>query len=184
MLTESITESPGHLITIGVLLTCFSTLLWFMTRKRIFAFLALLLAIGTISIIFIERAIITDREQLTIDIFDLAEYVANGDADGVASHVAPEKTNFVKRIRDEMSRINLSECRLTGFNEKTINGHPPDNAFFDFVVWASGSGHGQSGTGAVRVALEFEKRGDKWLIVAYDYVPANVNSNRDWSMKR
>jgi len=184
MLTEAITESPGHLITIGVLLTCFAALLWFMTQKRILAFLALLLAIGTISIIVIERSIITDREQITENIFELADYVANGDADGVASHVAPEKTNFIKRIRDEMSRINLSECRLTGFNEETVSGHPPDNAFFDFVVWASGNGHGHKGTGAVRVALEFEKRDGKWLIVAYDYVPSNVANNRKWSMKR
>ena len=78
MLTESITESPGHLITIGVLLTCFASLLWFMLRKRILAFFAFLLLIGTISIIVIERSIITDREQLTENIYELAEFVADG----------------------------------------------------------------------------------------------------------
>lgn len=183
MIEEWFTESPGHPITIGILLTAFAAMIWFMVRKRILLFLAVLMAIATIAIIVVERAIVTDREQITETIFDLADYVADGDADSVISHVA-EKPNFIARIRHEMKRYDINTCRLLDFNEKSVEGNPVNKAFFDFVVYANGTnvaaGFGRQAS--VRVALEFEKQGDEWKIVAYDYIPAP--QNRNWNMKR
>ena len=89
MIEEWFTESPGHPVTIGILLTAFAAMLWFMLRKRSLLFLAALLAIATLSVIIVERAIVTDREQITETIFDLADYVAAGDRDSIISHVDP-----------------------------------------------------------------------------------------------
>ena len=139
MIEEWFTESPGHPVTIGILLTAFAAMLWFMLRKRSLLFLAALLAIATLSVIIVERAIVTDREQITETIFDLADYVAAGDRDSIISHVDPDKPDFIARIRREMKRIDISTCRLLDFNEKSVEGDPPNKAFFDFVVYANGT---------------------------------------------
>ena len=173
------TEDPTHPIIIGTLITFVLSAIWFMARKRILFFLALIALVSTISIVFVERAIVTDREQITAMIFELAHHVSNNDADSIVQHIDPVKVGLQQQVRRDMQRYRFGRCRLLGFNEKSINGDPANSAFFDFAAYASELKTGQQGS--ARVALEFKKSQGNWQIVGYDYMPSN--SQRAWQMK-
>ena len=174
-------EDPLPVILWGLLLTAIEGALWFMLRRKWLLILAIVIFALTLGCVITERVIVTDREQIAEAIFDMAECVRTNDTEGIIQHVQPTKASFIDRIRNEMANYDFSVCHIMGFNEQTIEGNPHKSATFEFVVWAEGNQlrNPLSFKGNVRVTLEFEKHGDKWYVVGYDYVyPANSQQGR------
>lgn len=181
MIETWLTENPLQPVLWGILLSGIAGAFWFMLRKRALLLLAFLIFMLTIGCVITERLIVTDKEQITEAIFDMADAVKINNADGVIKYVNPTNPGLAQRIRDNMAKYRFTSCYVIGFNEQTFTEEPADSAMFEFIVWANveeAVPGGVRGESNVRVTLEFEKSDGQWYVKGYDYAQANSQRAR------
>ena len=168
---EWLTESPVHSIMIGILLTSFFTLMWFITRRLFFLGFAGLALAAMITAVVAGQLIDTDREQLKQNVFQVADAVQSNNVRGVVDFVSPQARNTILRIQYEMPNYDFRKCRVIGFNYVDVpEESSPLQATVDFVVGFDVDAtrtYDYNGSGTRRVTLTFEKQGDSWKIIDY-----------------
>ena len=170
---EWLTETPLYTIMIGSLITGFFALVWFISHKRVFFAFAAMTVIGMIAGVVTEQWIITDREQLRENIFQLAEAVESNQVADVIKHVSQNSPGTIRRIQNEMPDYDFRKCRIIGFNYIDLpKSKNPVQASVDFVVRFNVDAtrrHGYDGSGIRRITLTFEKQGGLWKVVDYHH---------------
>ncbi len=169
---EWLTEGPTYSIMLGLLLTSFFALMWFIFRKRILLSLPVLAFLTMIAAIVAGQWIVTDREQLKQNIFDLAKAVQANDVSTVLQFVSQQVPNTRTRIENEMPNYDFRKCRVIGFNYVEISEDSNEEATVNFVVGFNVDAtqtYGYDGSGTRRVTLTFKKEGDHWKIIDYQH---------------
>lgn len=169
---EWFTESPMHSIMIGILLTSAFLLTWFISKRRLFLGFAALAFASMIGAVVTGQMIVTDREQLKQNIFELAAAVQSNDVPGVLRFVSPDKRNTIQRVKTEMPDYDFRKCRVIGFNEVKFPENSTTRATIDFIVGFDVDATRRfdyNGSGTRRVTLTFEKQGESWLITDYQH---------------
>lgn len=170
---EWLTESPVHSIMIGILLTSFFTLMWFISRRRLFLGFSGLAFATMVTAVVAGQLIVTEREQLKRDVFQLAQAVQSNNLNGVVSFVSPDAPNTIRRIQYEMPNYVFRKCRIIGFNYVDVPEEGrPRRASVNFVVGFDVDAtrtYDYNGSGTRRVTLTFEKQGDSWKITDYHH---------------
>ncbi|MCH2182906.1 MAG: hypothetical protein MK108_12955 [Mariniblastus sp.] len=161
-----------HSIMIGILLISAFLLTWFISRWKLFIGFAALALVAMVGAIVAEQMIVTDREQLRQDVFDLAAAVQSNDVQGVVRFVSPQSPHTIRRVQAEMPDYDFRKCRVIGFNTIELPEGSTTRATVDFVVGFDVDATrtlDYNGSGTRRVTLTFEKQGDSWKITNYQH---------------
>ncbi len=107
-----LTEDPLPLLLIGALSTAILASGWLYTGSR-WLLAAAITAIGlTVAAVLVERWIVTDREQVTATLYEIAAAVERNDIDGALQYAYSR----APRIREQAN----TELRLYRFSEVNI----------------------------------------------------------------
>ena len=164
------TEEPLIPLVTGVLLFIVFAIFAVMSRERVMVYCLAVIALVTIAIVTCEALIVTEKEQLTEEVYQLAFAVQRNDVERVVASVDPNLPDVIKRVQAEMPRYRFDTCRLMGITDYKSTGQNPDSAEIEFTVtFRLQMGDDPTAlTGQRRVRLNFRKDSNgKWKITDY-----------------
>lgn len=174
MLPTMFTENPMSSIIAGLFFTGAFAAFGFMLQKRSLYVLSGLAFAVMIGLVYLERSIVTDNEQLRSNLYRLADMVSKNDLAGAKRYFSAKMTATVNRMETEMPEYKFRACRITGIRPFVFDSETqPTKATVDFTVFVnvdasirfSYDGPAQRG-----VVLKFEKEADgQWRIVDYNH---------------
>ena len=167
VMTYWLTEDAFMPMLIGIFMATILLLMAWSARNKIVFFAALLVAALTAGVVVTEAAIVTDREQVTDLVYELARHVRANDADEIARHISPDAPEIATRMRGQMERFEVLSCSIAGVNDFSAED---GKATIDFVAWGQGKVRrgGFESAANPRVELELQKQPDEsWKIIGY-----------------
>ena len=167
-----LTEDPLIPLLTGAFLTVAFLAFAMASRERSMWLLSAVCLIGTISIGVIETVIVTEREEATEMVYQLAFRVQQNDVDGVVRACHPDFPENANRVKAEMPRYDFSTCRMTGVTEFEKLSQDPGRCkiVFNvaFRVAVGGAPEKLAGQRRVRLTLQRDGRND-WKITDYEH---------------
>jgi hypothetical protein len=170
-----LTENAFHPMMFGIVVTFACGSLWFILRKRLLLIIALIALFCTIAVVVTEQAIVTDSEQLVIEVNRIANAISDNDMAEVLSCINPANSQIVSEVKGQMPRIDFKSVSVFGLTPPQVNSDtepPTAKVSFTSRISADGSSSrfGVSGTGVVRVNLDYIKTpAGQWQINSYNY---------------
>ena len=176
-MTYWLTENSTVPMITGAILVIILLLMAFTGRDRLLALAAIVIGTLTVSIVVCEQIIVTDQEQITADLYLLADYVSNNDTDAILEHISQKQPETAANAIRDMDRVVFETCRLLGTNY--FKGPDSGNmqAEIRFVVVATGmlKQGGYGGTGNFKITLKMEEESEgTWKILTYNHEPAQA----------
>jgi hypothetical protein len=161
-------ESPWPAIIGGVLAEIGLAFVFFSTgRAKVALAMAAVAAIAA-GFVLLAWLVVTDREQIRLDVFDAASAIEKGNVDGVLRHISPS----AKGVQDQARRVtgmHLREVRVADDLKIDVRSDvDPKQAKVDGVVSVGVSGS-MKGVWPVRVTLFMRKDGEQWVIYVCEY---------------
>ncbi len=171
-----LTENAFHPMMIGLLSAISFGIAWYFYGKRVLLFITLLIIALTIGIVVTEQMIVTDREQLTSDIFDVAEALERDDVDGVLAFISESNPALRQEVKDRMPLIEFEFVGISSLKEPEIDlESKPPVAKLKFVTRVDANAmrdprFSAQGSGVSSVTLNYQKDNDgNWRITNYGY---------------
>ncbi|MEL7499699.1 MAG: hypothetical protein AAFN77_19000 [Planctomycetota bacterium] len=136
------------------------------------------IALVTIAIVLCEAAIVTDKEEITEEVYQLAFHVQRNDLNSVLEKVDPNDESVSDKIKQEMPRYDFDTCRLMGITDFVKTGEYTAEVEFTVGVQVRVNQMPETLSGQRRVRL-FYKRNPfgKWKVV--DYYHSDPRSSID-----
>ena len=166
-------ERPFPIIVIGGICLALLTAALVQTGKRWLMVALAMVALLTGGLVFLERAIVTDREQVEAVLFDIADALEKNDVDTVVSHISSNCQELQNEAGAVMGSVTISAVRIKN-NLKIVveEDRDPPLAVAEFNVVIEGSDRaGFAGQLAYRrffqVTFRLEEDG-QWRIVGYE----------------
>lgn len=165
-------EDPTLLIAAGVLL---EVLLAVALVKSGRAMLMLVMA-GVLALmlggVFIERMVVTEREQIEATLEGVSQALEANDVEGVLAWIDADALALRSEVRLTVPPAHISEVRLFDLQINVNHYVTPPTAQADFTGRIRGTYRGQgraSGDGMVlrRLTVDFRPQGDRWVITGY-----------------
>jgi hypothetical protein len=130
------------------------------------------LAIG--GMLVLERAIVTESEQIRITFDDICAQVVAGNLDGVLAHIDPSADKVRQMVTDAMRRAKFREAKVHSdlsirFSEQGTTPYALAN-FTGSVKLNTGSQSVGHDVFLDRFKVGLLKRGDRWLVVDLERV--------------
>lgn len=172
---ESITEDcTFHLIT-GILASIFLGSLYLNTRNNFILYAVIGIVIVTTTIFVTEQMIVTDRERLTKEIYELADAVENNHQARVLQSVDKSMETTIKRIESEMPMYKFELCNISAGPTVTFMQDNSSKAKVEFTVFVRVGGR-EFGQGQRAVELSYQKNeSDQWKITNYRHFDPREN---------
>ena len=172
---EWFTEDSFVPMVVGGLLTLAFLGLAFYFYDRTMLLVAIVIAILTTLTVVVEKMIVTDKEQLTAVVKNLATAVERNEIAQVLRYVSDSREDVKARIQAEMPQYQFKSCRILKVVDFEIESNRR-RAKIVFVAFATGS-HPSYGTGNAhrRVTLMFEKDpNEQWKFYDYSHEAATA----------
>ncbi|MAI74526.1 MAG: hypothetical protein CMM01_27020 [Rhodopirellula sp.] len=123
---------------------------------------------------FIANQVETDREQIQVLIYTLADAVERNDHDSAVTVIADPELEA--RARIELQNWTFGLAKVTQINKiRVIEDTYPPQADIEMMVKVKVSGKGTNAIQNVQIPrkllLTMEKAGDDWLITEYQHLP-------------
>ena len=167
-----ITENPMIPLITGGLLAAVFFMMWVSSREKLMLFLSLGIVAGMGLLLALEAVIVTDREELTELVYQLAFEVQENDMNQVLSYVDSNRDEIVRRVRNEMPRYDFDTCRMTGVTSfESLGGNPERcELVFNVSVRVAIGNSPEKLPGQRRVRLLFERdQNGEWKIIDYEH---------------
>ena len=142
------------------------------TREKSMFYACGLIALVTLVFVTVEQIVVTDRESIEEEVYQLAFHVQRNDMENVIRSVEPNDTETINRIRGEMPRYDFEMCRLMGITDFKSTGTDPATAEVEFTVAVQVRLDQTPDllSGQRRVRLFYEKNAEgKWKITDYHH---------------
>lgn len=152
---EWFTEDSTLPMVAGTILTIVFFGFWVMSRESIMAKLAIAIALISASIVTIESLVVTDREELSEIVMQLAPMAKNKDIAGILSHVDPNNERLMADIRSKLDKAHFDSCHIFGFKDFAQDESGASD--ITFVASARGSYQGYRGFTQQEIKLRFER---------------------------
>ena len=165
-------ESPLPALLGGGMLTVLLISGWVQTARTWPLFVAAGVLLVTISLVILERAVETDREQVTRTLEQIVQVVEDNNLQGLLDQIHPRKEDILARARREFPNYKFGKISIRPNLEVTTRDGEPAKAHATFNVVADGSiTNMRMEQGTVRrwVEVDFEQHQGKWLVVGYDH---------------
>jgi NTP pyrophosphatase (non-canonical NTP hydrolase) len=126
-------EAIFPLITGGILSLVF-IILAYTSREKNMLFVGLIIAALAGGVFVCEQLIVTEKEEITAVVYELAEAVRNNDTAGVVKHISPTRADTIARAEGEMPRYLFDICRLAGITKYEDDATNPKAKKITFTV--------------------------------------------------
>ena len=157
----------------GVIMVIILLGLAFSAREKTMVYLAIVIGVLTAGTVACERFIVTDREEVTARVYDLAEAVQANDKSRVLEFVSNSRQDTIGRVNGEMPRYDFDTCRLVGVNyyePKEDDANQRAEICFVVSVRVRLNQNPELLWGQRKVTLHFEKEADgKWRVIDYSH---------------
>ena len=167
------TEDAIFPMVTGAILVIIFIALAISSREKIMLYVAFGITAMVVFTVVCEHLIVTQKEEITETVYDLAEMVEANDVAGVAGFVSKSRPDTIDRINREMPGYDFDTCRFIGTNyfEPDENSNAKATICFTVTFRVSLVNQGQDSIpGQRRVTLDFEKDEDgKWRIIDYEH---------------
>jgi hypothetical protein len=176
---EFIAETPFHSIMIGLIATFAFGLIWLMSKRNLFAVLAILSFLLMTAAIIVERVLVTDQEKISQTLDELADAVRSNNEAELLLWISDRAPEVEQTARGHLKRFEIDYCSITWKELAAINGNanPPeaDVRFSAFVRAQERSEGGLEGGDVIGIKLRMQKESDgEWRVVDYAlYNPRN-----------
>ena len=162
----------------GMILAVIFFLLFVSSRNKVMLYLSVGIALVAGAIFACEQLVVTDREQITAIVSDLATQVEDNNVKGVVKWLSPKHQKTIDRASSEMPRYNFDTCKLSGINGFEDDETNPNLKKISFVVFfrASTAKGKEKIPGQEEVTLTFEKdSAGEWKVIDYSHRRPNRN---------
>lgn len=160
-------ENPWPAIVIGGIVEAILIGMLFVTgRLRTVVWMAVAAAIAG-GFVLLEHFVVTDREQIETNLFEIAAAIERGDAQTVVGHISPSATRTIDRARFAVS-LRPAEVRISSDLKIVVRDEfDPPEADATGTVTVVGSRR-YAGAVPVQVAVYFRKVDGVWLISGHE----------------
>jgi len=110
----------------GAILTIIFIAFWVHSRENAMLKIAIGVAVITAAIVTCEQMVVTQREEVTDQIYALADSVQRNDFDATMGFFSDDHAETRQRADAEMPRYDFQNCRVSGFfNFNLLQSKPP-----------------------------------------------------------
>jgi hypothetical protein len=164
---QNFTEDPTFVIICGTIISLAVLIAVIKTGRAIFI-VWFLLALGiTVGLVFVERAIVTDREKIEAVLADGADALSKNNIPRAISLISPSQAKIAASVQNQTKRIKFSECYILTQNIELEKLNPPSHG--TAVITGKIAVEGAFPySGPIKVRLNFVREGEKWLIEDYE----------------
>ena len=176
---EFIAETPFHSIMIGLIATFAFGLIWLMSKRNLFAVLAVLAFLLMTAAIIVERVLVTDQEKISQTLDQLADAVRSNNEAELLLWISDRAPEVEQAARGHLKRFEIDYCSITWKELAAINSNsnPPEAnvRFSAFIRAQERSEGGLEGGDVIGIKLRMKKESDgEWRVVDYAlYNPRN-----------
>jgi hypothetical protein len=164
---SNFTEDPTFVIICGTIISLALLIALIKTGRVLFIAWLVLAVVITVGLVFLERAIVTDREKIEIVLAEGADALSKNNIPRAVSLVSPSQAKIVASIQNQTKRIKFSECFIITQNIELEKLNPPSHG--TAVITGKISVEGAFPySGPIKVKLNFVREGEKWLIEDYE----------------
>jgi|688.fasta_scaffold1047756_1 hypothetical protein len=169
---DFIAETPFHSIMIGLIATFAFGLIWLMSKRNLFAVLALLSFLLMSAAIIVERVLVTDQEKISQTLDRLADAVRKNNEAELLLWISDRAPEVKESARGHLRRFEIDYCSITWKEPAAIKGNanPPeaDVRFSAFIRAQERSEGGLEGGDVIGIKLRMQKESDgEWRVVDY-----------------
>ena len=116
-------EQPWIVGTIGSILTVASVFGWLQTGNRWAAYSAIGFALITVLMVLMNLWVVTDREEVTVWLFQIASEVENNETPKVMARISHDATDRVRDAAAKLPRIKFLNARITKIHKVEIQSN-------------------------------------------------------------
>lgn len=176
---EWFTENSFIPLVTGIALVFVSIAMAVGTGERVMYRAAAVIFFLTLAIVVTEQLIVTEKEEVTEEVYQLAFHVRQNRMNEVLRKIHPDATDLISEVNSQMPRLEFDTCRIlkiTGFRARTEND---DEAVVEFTsaLRASIDGSGKMpGLRRVKLGLRKDEHGE-WLVTRLQHENPNRGIN-------
>jgi hypothetical protein len=168
-----ILEDPLYVVVLGIIATIVFGFGFLQTNFRPLAYAAGGAVILTVILVYVERVVVTDFEELEAALHEMAHDAENNDLAAILDHIHPSARAVRQRAEREFplyefSRVDIKRNLKIQFVD---DGHRRATASFNVVVEGTFRQYEQFGKAAEFVELELRKDDDRWQVTDYHHFP-------------
>jgi hypothetical protein len=162
-------EESLYVLLLGIPLTAAAAIAWVKITHQALLWVAVLMLLLTIAGVAIEQLVVTDREQITFQLEQIAADVQNGDISTILAHVHADAPETRAMAESNLKHYNVRAVRITKIHEILVyrDRHPAEAEIKLNAVVDVDQNHGPF---AFTVTLRLD--GNRWKIIDYTYADA------------
>ncbi len=171
-MTSWLTENSTVPMIAGAILTLIFIAFWVHSREKAMLKVAIGVAVITAAIVTCEQMVVTQREEVTDQIYALANSVQRNDFDATMEFFSVDHAETRRRAEAEMPRYDFQNCRVSAiFKFNLLKANPPTaEVLFNASVTVRVDNGAEPLWGQRRIKLTLEKNKEGvWKIIAYSH---------------
>ncbi|MGC3970079.1 MAG: hypothetical protein QM775_22955 [Pirellulales bacterium] len=162
------TENPLPVVLIGVIIEALLVVALMRTGKRSVLWAMVLLAIGIAGTVYLERSIVTPREEIKLSLEEMRALVEADDRPGLLKRIDsnPGVAELRNRIQSDLAHVTVDAAKITELRDEDIKITPSAteaNVGFIGSVDVSGVARGHI---VLRFDVSLKKRDGVWVVTA------------------
>ena len=175
----SLLENPLLAILIGVLTTAILGGGWLKTGKQWLLYLMIAAILMTVGAVFLERMVMTDREQITTTLHDIADLVERNEINAALEYAHSGSPEVRAQAAAELPRYEFQEVSIgRNLEIEVFPKHIPPKATAEFTVAVvlRTKDHSFSGGRTPRfvVVTFLKEESGEWHVSDYEHFPPNA----------
>ena len=164
-------ENPFPLLVVGMLVEAFLIGLFYATHKKVCLIPIVVVLIVVIGGVLIERAVVTEREEVESVVDQIAAALRANDAQAVLSHLSSSAQESRRRAEWALDRVQVNDASVSGL-EITINSltsPPTAKAKFSGVIkFDDRKKEFPYRVYASNFEIDFRKEGNRWMVTGHN----------------
>lgn len=163
-------EQPWIIGVAGGVVVAVSLFVWLQLASRVGLYVGVVAAAITFCLILLNIQIVTDREQITRVLYEVATALRENDQEKVFAHIHPNAVTAVQRARAELPNYKFSDARVTQIRDISVTANtPPPTAVATFMVVVDVGLNQMQYKGPRLIRVYFMQRDGKWLVRDYQH---------------
>jgi len=175
-------EDPTPLIVVGVLIEALLAVVFVNTRQL----KAAAAMVGVLALVLaglaVEQIVVTDYERIEAALDGTARSLRANDVPGVLAHIDPQAAGMRQTAEATLRRARISDAKVKDLKVQFHRLASPPTAEAEFIGNIKGSFQSgiDVGEGTIirRFYIKFVRRGDDWLMTAYEDLGPPVGPGR------
>ena len=162
-------ESPMPYLILGIIAVAILAIAFFNTGRAVF-----LLALGgavllTVAGVFIERAIVTEREEVESALYAMADAMEANDCNAALALLSPSNVHTRQRAQWAFSRFEVKKANISNLEivVNKLTSPPSAKATFKGFIQVHDKKGDFSGSQLINFTIDYRKENGRWLLTGH-----------------